>query len=193
MTEDDREQPAPGSQGDPQSRAQSDPPRTRIEILPALDAALRQAGVDPRNPDVTKTVNISLSMMMASGQLPLPPPELLRQYEDVYPGLTGKIIEWTEEQRRHRMALENRATIGSEARMNRSQFIAGSVALVGLCLAAGTAIFGNAWAAGVIAIVSVGGPTAAVYLARGDIAPRLSTPPRQDKAPSLEGETAKAR
>jgi hypothetical protein len=72
-------------------------------IPPGLDTVLRKAGIDP-TPDVTKAIEISL--MMFRGSLPLPPPPILAEYEKTFPGLTEKIIHWTEEQRTHRQSLE---------------------------------------------------------------------------------------
>jgi uncharacterized membrane protein len=115
--------------------------------------------------------------MTARGSLPLPPPALLSEYDRAFPGLVQKIIEWTEEQRKHRHKLEDKVTTGSEKRMDRGQIIAGVVAVWGLTLAAICAIFGNPYAAGVIAIVAIGGPTAAIFLARtGKTQPPASPP-----------------
>jgi uncharacterized membrane protein len=167
MTENDPKD-AAETHGDPTHRGEIE------TVPPAIDAALRSAGVDPQDPNITKTVGISLNMMTARGHLPLPPPQLLNEYDQVYPGLTAKIVAWTDEQRHHRMELERLVTTGSESRMNRGQVIAGAVALCGLCLAALVGTYGNPWVAGVIAVVSVGGPTAAVYLARGEMAPKMA-------------------
>jgi uncharacterized membrane protein len=93
------------------------------------------------------------------------PPEILAQYEQEFPGLGYKLVEWTEQQRNHRQSLEKQRTDGSEKRMERGQFIAGGVALWGLTIAGLVAVFGNAWAAGIIAIVAIGGPTSAIWLA----------------------------
>jgi uncharacterized membrane protein len=148
-----------------------------IEMVPpSLDKALRTAGVDPRDPDVTKTLGITLSMMMASGSLPLPPPDILASYEKACPGLVEKLITWTEEQRKHRMEIERLVITGAEARMNKGQLLGVSVAIVGLCLATFVGIFGNPYVGAVIAIVAIGGPTAAIYLARGGT---VSSPPQQ--------------
>jgi uncharacterized membrane protein len=116
-------------------------------------------------------------MMMASGSLPLPPPAVLSDYNEAFPGLVEKIVDWTEEQRQHRMRLENQVTAGTENRMNRGQLIAASVAIIGLGLAALVGIVGNPYVAMVIAVVSIGGPTAAVYLARGGVTPTPRQPP----------------
>jgi uncharacterized membrane protein len=133
-------------------------------IPPELDTALRTAGINTQDPNVSKAIEISL--LLFSGSLPLPPPQVLAEYNDAYPGLVEKIIHWTEQQRQHRMSLEQTRTQRTEARLDRGQWIAGSVALGGLLLASVVGIFGNPWVAGVIAIVAVGGPTAAVAIAR---------------------------
>lgn len=149
-------------------------PTSPSEILPpSLDKALRTAGVNLQDPDVTKTLEISLKMMMARSSLPLPPPAVLSDYNKEFPGLVDKIVLWTEEQRQHRMILENQVTTRAENRMDRGQLIAAGVAVIGLCLAALVGIVGNPYVAAAIGVVSTGGPTAAVYLARGDMTPRL--------------------
>jgi uncharacterized membrane protein len=131
-------------------------------IPPGLDSVLRTAGIDP-TPELTKAIEISL--MMFSGSLPLPPPPILAEYEKAFPGLVLKIIKWTEEQRSHRQALERQRTSGSENRMDRGQYIAGAVAIWGLTMAAVAGIW-STFVGVVIAIVAIGGPTAAIWLAR---------------------------
>jgi uncharacterized membrane protein len=115
--------------------------------------------------------------MLFRGQLPLPPPPILAEYEKHFPGLCDKLVGWTEAQRSHRQALERQRTDGQEIRMNRGQLIAGGVAIWGLTMAA----LAGAWSPTVgvaIAIVSIGGPTAAIWLARntgGAKTPQLPT------------------
>ncbi|WP_423868964.1 DUF2335 domain-containing protein [Bradyrhizobium sp.] len=94
------------------------------------------------------------------------PPEILAQYEREFPGLADRLVNWTEQQRSHRQSLERQRTDGSERRMDRSQLIAGTVAVWGITLSALVGIFGSPWAAGVIAVVAIGGPTAAIWLAK---------------------------
>jgi uncharacterized membrane protein len=134
-------------------------------VPPALDGVLEAAGVDLKNPQVTKALEISMSFMVARGSLPLPPADILAEYEREFPGLGQKLIEWTEQQREHRQSLERYRAEGSERRMDRGQLIAASVAITGLLVAGAVGIFGSAWAAGLIAIVAIGGPTAAIWLA----------------------------
>lgn len=97
---------------------------------------------------------------------PIPPPDLLAQYGNIAPDLPERIIGWTEQQSKHRQSLERMRTEGSEGRMNRGQWISAAVAFLSLVVAAIVGIYGNPWVAGVIAVVGVGGPTAAVALAR---------------------------
>lgn len=183
----DEEPPDRREQPDSSPETEKPKPTSPSELLPpSLDKALRTAGVNPQDPDVTKTLEISLNMMMARGSLPLPPAAVLSDYNEEFPGLVDKIVQWTDDQRQHRMTLEMRTTIGAEKRMDRGQLIAAGVAGMGLCLAALVGVIGNPYVASVIAIVSIGGPTAAVYLARGSATPRLPapSPPSSQQGPT---------
>lgn len=91
---------------------------------------------------------------------------MLREYSEAVPGLGERIIGWVEQQSEHRRTLENLRTKGAEDRMKRGQVLAAAVAAIGLIVSGVDAIFGNPWAAAIIAIVAVGGPTAAVALTR---------------------------
>jgi uncharacterized membrane protein len=149
------------------------------EVIPAsLDSALRSLGIDPHDPKISRALQVSLTMMF-SGSLPIAPPPILREYGNIRPELIDKLIQWTEDQAKHRRDLERLRTKGAERRLNRGQNIGAVVAIGGLCLAALVGIFGNMWAAIVIAIVAVGGPTAAIVLAqhaRKQVAPPTPAP-----------------
>jgi uncharacterized membrane protein len=167
-----------------QPKAVDDPPQSKqqIEIISqGLDTALRTAGLNPDDAKLTKAIAISL---MVRGSLPLIPPQMLAEYEKVIPGLAAKIIGWTEAQRTHRQCLERKQTEGSEKRMDRGQIIAGAVAIWGLTMAAIVGV----WSATVgiaIAVVSIGGPTAAIWLARntGANKPKLASPAAPQNPP----------
>src|ERR1700730_5856526 len=154
------------------------------EIVPSvLESALRNVGVDPNDRNVSKALAISLTMMF-SGSLPLAPPQILKEYGNIRPELIDKLIEWTEQQSAHRRNLETLRTEGSERRMYRAQYIGAAVALGGLSLAAYVAHY-SAAAAIAIALVSVGGPTAAIWLAhnmRRQSPPIPPTPPPTPKS-----------
>ena len=97
--------PEDGAEASPKAQMEN-PGEKRIPptsvIPPDINEALRSVGVDPLDPRVTKTLEISFSMMMARGTLPLPPAQVLLEYNSVYPEMAAKIIGWTEEQRKHR-------------------------------------------------------------------------------------------
>jgi uncharacterized membrane protein len=152
----------------PESQRESRPPRQQPEIiLPALDGALRSAGVDPQNPEVTKALEVGFSLMVATGSLPVPPASILAEYNATIPGLGDKIIVWTEEQRKHRQGLEKQRTDGAERRMDRGQLITAVAAIWGLTMAAAVGIFGSPYVGITLAVVSIGGPTAAIWFAKG--------------------------
>lgn len=148
----------------------------RQEIVPpALETALRQIGVDPRDPNVSKALEISLTMMF-SGSLPLAPPPILKEYASIRPELVDKLVEWTEKQADHRRDLERLRTQGSEKRQFRAQWIGAVVALGGLVLAAYVGHY-SAPTAIAIALVAIGGPTAAIWLAHNMRRPEPPKPP----------------
>jgi hypothetical protein len=90
---------------------------------------------------------------------------MLAEYRDVIPDLPERIVYWTETQAEHRRSLERARADGAEARMNRGQWGALIVAMVGIAASAIVGMFGNPFVASILAVVSVGGPTAAVVLA----------------------------
>lgn len=134
------------------------------DFLPAeAIEQLKRRGVDVDDPKIRRVVSTTVSLIHVG---PLPLPTILAGYDQVRPGTTDKIIEWAERQINHRIGLESETTKRAEGRMDRGQFMAVAVALGGLCIAGIVGIYGSAFAASVIAAVSVGGPTAAVALTR---------------------------
>ncbi|GEM_PF-4005050 len=105
-------------------------------------------------------------------QSPLLPPKLLQEYDQVIPGLSEKLVEWTENETRHRHDLDNQSFNEVRSLRSRAQIFGFIVAITGL-LSAGAigiaaALYSSSSAAvlgGVLAIVSVGGPFAARILA----------------------------
>lgn len=147
---------------------------------PEVIAALRSAGFDPGNPAAASKA-LEFSLMMFGG--PLPPPGLLDQYNKVMPGLSDRLVGWVEQQRDFRQSRERFRDERSQARMDRGQIIAAAVAIIGLILTAGVGVFGNPFVAATMAIVSIGGPTAAGFLARRGVTPKsgaVPANPRED-------------
>jgi uncharacterized membrane protein len=138
-------------------------PRAEI-IPPELEEELEKAGIDTKDPAVSRTISVMLSRSYY-GPMMLPPAFVLEEYKREFPEIVPKLIEWTERQIAHRHNDENLARDRSENRLDRAQIGALAVAVSGLCLAAAVGTFGNAVVASIIAIVSVGGPVAATALA----------------------------
>lgn len=131
-----------------------------------LEQVLREAGVNTHDPDVQRTIEvIRVSSISARGTLPLPPPQLLAEYQDVLPDLPQRLINWTETQSAHRRELEMLQAEGQEKRINRGQSGALAVSVIGLVIAGVVGVYGNGIAASFIALFAVGGPAAAVILA----------------------------
>lgn len=135
---------------------------------------LRDAGVDPERPEVQRAIMIAARMYAG----PIPPAEMLSEYEALQPGLAERIIGWTEDQQRHRRGLELLTTRGSEKRMDRGQLFSFGIAGLGIIAAAIVASYNTNAAIAVIA-VCVGGPAVATVVAR-IIAPG---PSRRDPRP----------
>ena len=175
------EKPKPPSKPE---EAGNEPSRQEI-FPPTLESVLRNIGIDPMDPNVSKALEISLTMMF-SGSLPLAPPPILREYGNIRPELIDKLVEWTEQQSAHRREMERLRTEGSEKRQNRSQWIGATVAIGGLILAAIVGSYSVPTAIA-IALVAVGGPTAAIWLAhnmRRPQPPKPTAPPSMPKPPA---------
>jgi len=115
-------------------------------------------------------VTVSREMHMISS--PLLPPAILEEYEKVVPGLSGKLVEWTEFESSHRREME-KATFDELRRLrSRGQLFGFLISAFGLLVAAflgylaatnSSSVAG--WLGGLIAVVSVGGPFAARAIA----------------------------
>lgn len=156
------------------------------EGIPApLERALREAGVNTHDPEVQRTLQvISVSSIVARGTLPLPPPQLLAEYQQVLPDLPQRLINWTETQSAHRRELELLKAEGQERRMNRGQWGALAVSLIGLVIAGVVGVYGNGITASFIALFSVGGPAAAVLLASNSSIGWPSSKKKRDSEPN---------
>jgi hypothetical protein len=66
-----------------------------------------------------------------------------------------------------------------DSRLDRAQIFTAVVAVCGLLASAVVGVFGNPIVASILAIVSIGGPTAAVWLARGRASDEDNSPPSE--------------
>lgn len=158
MSDDEKQRPTPPNENGGKKIGPAD------QNVPAvIGEVLRTAGIDPGDPRFTRALEISLKLF--SGSLPLPPAEYVEPWEKLIPGIGRQIVVWTEQQGDHRRRLETFRAERTEQRLDRGQFIAAAVALVGLMLSAFVAVNGATTAALGIALFSVGGPTACLAIA----------------------------
>jgi hypothetical protein len=91
----------------------------------------------------------------------LPQAEDLRHYETAFPGSANYILKAAEEERAHRHRIELQLVAGSERRNDRSQLISGALYFAGAAAATLLGMSGNYWIAGLMLVVTMGGPMAA--------------------------------
>lgn len=97
--------------------------------------------------------------MEASFTGPLPPPGLLRSYEDACPGAAQRLIAMAEEQGTHRRRLEEKMANAGEAAMKlqftenkRGQISAVAVAFAFLIAGVWVVVSGHAWPGAVLGL-----------------------------------------
>lgn len=110
----------------------------------ALQAGPAQAQV--------QQVQIETRAMLHSG--PVPPPEMLDAYNKVLPGAAERILAMTEEQHRHRLAMEAHVIPNREKRTARGQHYALTIGIIAIVGAVACAYLGQQ----VIGTVLVGTP-----------------------------------
>ena len=88
----------------------------------------------PSNPTNAMVRQWMASLSVSSYTGPLPPPDILRQYNDVEPGLVNRVVTMAEIQAQHRHALESTVVsgrIGAERQGQWLGFIIAMTALIG--------------------------------------------------------------
>ena len=90
--------------------------------------------------------------MMQSFSGPLPPPEILKKFDEVVPGAAERIIKMAEEQSTHRKDLEKKVIESDIARSKWGQVLGFAIAIAGLAASTLIAIYGSAIAGGIIGV-----------------------------------------
>jgi uncharacterized membrane protein len=87
---------------------------------------------------------------------PIPPPEVLREYEEVLPGLADRIMTMAEKQAGHRQGLENKITTHNAER-EKGSHRSTTVVLV-VAILCGTGLIATGYSVeGLVALISVVG------------------------------------
>jgi len=154
-----------------------------------VEAAAEGQGQDTLRKVRRTTAEIQISSSQFSG--PLPPPELLKGYNEAFAGCAERVVAMAEAQSRHRQALENRVVNSNCANETRAQWFAFILALVIIgggvyLLATGKSVQG--FSAIILAVASLAG--ALVYgrsEQRKERSRKLQALPSQPQIPSPVG------
>jgi len=110
-----------------------------------------------QNDDVQTQTHLTLSF-----QSPLPPAELLSQYEHIHNGTIDIIIRWTEEESKHRRMLEEREQLHrhqiemrAAIRSTRGLYLGFIIAVIGFGVALWLGLEGQVWVAGFISVADL--------------------------------------
>ena len=83
---------------------------------------------------------------------PLPPPEILKKFDEIVPGAAERIIKMAEGQFEHRTQLEKKVIDSDIARSKWGQVLGFVIAIVGLFSSVLISIYGDAIVAGAIGV-----------------------------------------
>lgn len=126
-------------------------------------------------------------------QGPLPPPALLKAFEDAVPGLAGKIVEMAVSEQRHRHAWERRALTNDIFAESGGLFMGWALAIFCAGLAGLLAWNGNNVGAGLMLSVVAGAIIKTIVNGRSVPAPdkpELKSPPTAPETPASASPTA---
>jgi uncharacterized membrane protein len=115
---------------------------------------------------------------------PLPPPSVLREYNEIIPGLADRIVALAEKQTEHRIGIETKI-IESDISQSRAGLVCGITVAI-MCVGAGMTciLYGHDWAGTTLATGAVGG---LVYTFIYGTASRKAE--RTEKAKMMAGQT----
>ena len=83
---------------------------------------------------------------------PLPPPEVLKRFDEVVPGSAERIIKMAEGQFAHRTELEKKVINSDIARSRLGQILGFTIAIVGLVCSVVISMYGNQIAGAVLGV-----------------------------------------
>ncbi|NVN80576.1 DUF2335 domain-containing protein [Vibrio sp. Scap24] len=99
-------------------------------------------------------------------QGPLPPPELLNEYEKISPGMAERILRMAESELLHKEAMHLKAIEEHRREVQRGQFFAIIISLVSIACTVLLAFKGAQIAAGILGSSIIAGIVAAYVLSR---------------------------
>ena len=109
----------------------------------------------PENNPQVRNTHLKLQQVEISG--PIPPPQILQQYNHIVPDAAERIIRMAEKQSDHRIDLERKVVNSNIIKSYTGMVLATVIAIYGLYIAKEISVNGNPWAAGIIAALDLGG------------------------------------
>ena len=106
---------------------------------------------------------------------PLPPPSMLREYNDIVAGAAERIMARSEKEQAHRHEMQNKTVTGTISKDKRGQWMAYSITLLILLIATVFAWRGNTVFAGTLITVDLIGLASVFVMGRGS-GPSRKTP-----------------
>src|SRR4051812_18325590 len=101
------------------------------ELIPPEPNQDPEAHLEPSEPsriEVPEVITIKY-------EAPLPPPHMLREFEEILPGAADRIFTLMEEQSHHRQGLEHRQQVADISSERRSQIIGAAISLISITAA----------------------------------------------------------
>src|SRR3989338_6135989 len=98
----------------------------------------------PNNPAVSARITTITEISS-----PIPPPQVLQQYNSIVPDAAERIIRMAEKQSDHRMDLEKRVVCSNVQKSYLGMILATTIAIYGLYIAKEISISGNPATAGI--------------------------------------------
>jgi len=141
-------------------------PRSPDRIAdPAIDGEYVEPNVTvsgnvPAGNPITTTVQqgrkrTTIQAQVASFQGPIPPPELLREYNEIVPNGADRIMKMAEAQSAHRIELESIVIKGDDRRADRGLYTGFTIGIVMLALSFVLVMYGHDWAGTVFGTIDL--------------------------------------
>jgi len=130
------------------------------EIQRALATIFEEVGID------LPVQSLEILSANMSFQGPLPPPNMLRDYGRIVPGLDVRIIEAWEREQTHNENIQKDLLKTSNIRSRTGQWMAFAIALIGLGAASIALQSGYQWAAAVIGSAAMASPIVSLFRSR---------------------------
>ena len=108
--------------------------------------------IPQNNQSSSKENKVILTEISQSFSGQLPPPDILRQFDEVVPGAAERIIKMAEDQSTHRRELEKKVIDSDITRSKWGQILGFIIAISGLVVSAIVAVYGSALAGGIIGV-----------------------------------------